>query len=71
MSDDEFKALKATMPWHERLVSTRQGGVVQIIDNRGAEVPLFTITAFLAMITARLAQPKEASHATAAATKQA
>jgi hypothetical protein len=58
MNDEQFKAIKATMPWTERSIQvpgSRQI-IVQIIDNRGQEVPLFTMTAFLTMITAKLAR---------------
>jgi len=30
--------------------------IIQVIDNQGAEVPLFTMTKFLTMITHKLAQ---------------
>lgn len=59
MNQAEFDKIKATFPWTERVYQTRSGGVVQVIDRNGEEVPLFTITAFLEMITAKLA-PKEA-----------
>ena len=55
MTDEQFKQIKATMPWSERVYQTPRGGIVQMIDNRGMEVPLFTMTAFLQMITAKLA----------------
>lgn len=57
MNEQEFKALKATMPWHEQVFQTPRGGIVQVIDNQGREVPLFTMTRFLAMITEKLARP--------------
>lgn len=57
MNTEEFAALKATMPWTERVLHTPRGGLIQIIDKNGVEVPLFTMTRFLAMITAKLAQP--------------
>lgn len=58
MTDEQFKAAKATMPWTERSVQiagSRQV-IVQMIDNRGQEVPLFTMTAFLELISAKLAR---------------
>lgn len=59
MTEAEFKAIKATMPWTERTVPTVRGGLIQIIDNQGREVELFTIVKFLTMITAKLARPTE------------
>jgi len=56
VNEQEFKALKATMPWTERVFNTNKGGLVQIIDNAGNEVPIFTMTRFLVMITDKLAR---------------
>jgi len=63
MNDEEFQAVKATMPWTERMFRTPKGGLVQVIDKNGAEVPMFTMTRFLVMITNKIAagateQPK-------------
>ena len=58
MDQVEFEKLKATFPWTERTIPTKVGGLVQVIDRNGNEVPLFTMTAFLEMITRKLA-PKE------------
>lgn len=55
MDQVEFEKLKATFPWTERTLQTRSGGLVQVIDANGNEVPLFTMTRFLEMITAKLA----------------
>lgn len=55
MDKAEFDALKATFPWTERTIPTKAGGVVQVIDRNGNEVPLFTMTRFLEMITTKLA----------------
>lgn len=55
MNQTEFEKVKATFPWTERAFQTRSGGIVQVIDCNGQEVPLFTMTAFLEMITAKLA----------------
>ena len=61
MGQTEFEQLKATFPWTERTIPTRVGGVVQVIDRNGQEVPLFTMTRFLEMITNKLAnKPAEA-----------
>jgi hypothetical protein len=56
MTDEQYKAAKATMPWTERVIMNGRHIIIQVIDNRGQEVPLFTMTAFLTMITAKLAQ---------------
>lgn len=58
MDQAEFDKIKATFPWTERTFQTRSGGIVQVIDRNGQEVPLFTMTAFLKLITNKLA-PKE------------
>lgn len=56
MDQAEFDALKATFPWTERITPTPlHGGLVQVINNRDEEVPLFTITRFLNLITTKLA----------------
>lgn len=55
MDQVEFEKLKATFPWTERTIPTRAGGLVQVIDRNGQEVPLFTMTRFLEMITNKLA----------------
>lgn len=66
MDQAEFDKLKATFPWVERTLQTRNGGLVQVIDANGNEVPLFVMTRFLEMITAKMAakpagQNKEAA----------
>lgn len=55
MDQAEFEQIKATFPWTERVFQTRSGGIVQVIDCNGNEVPLFTMTRFLEMITRKLA----------------
>jgi hypothetical protein len=55
MNEAEYQAVKATMPWKERVFQTPKGGLVQMIDKNGVEVPLFTMTRFLIMITAKIA----------------
>jgi len=64
MTEAEFKEIKATMPWMERTIATGRGGIIQIIDNQGREVPLFTIVRFLMMITNKLARPIAESQST-------
>lgn len=55
MTDEQFKALRATMPWTERVFKTAKGGIVQVVDKDGNEVPMFQMTRFLVLITAKLA----------------
>lgn len=55
MEQVEYEAIKATFPWTERTqVIHGRGGFVQVIDKNGNEVPLFTMTKFLGMITRKL-----------------
>lgn len=56
MTQAEFDAVKATFPWREQVVTVpgRVGGLVRVLDNTNGEVPLFTITKFLAFITQKL-----------------
>ncbi|MCL2874810.1 MAG: hypothetical protein FWF12_00650 [Betaproteobacteria bacterium] len=55
MDQAEFEQVKATFPWGERVFQTTHGGIVQVVDRNGREVPLFTMTRFLKMITEKLA----------------
>lgn len=55
MTTAEFEAAKATFPWAERTFQTSHGGLVQVIDRNGNEVPIFIMTGFLAVITKKLA----------------
>lgn len=64
MDHKEFEAAKATFPWKEHLMHTATGGLVQIVDNAGNEVSIFTVTRFLEMITLRLAKPAEKKETT-------
>ena len=59
MNPQEYEALKATMPWTERVFQTPKGGIVQVVNAQGFEVPLFDMTRFLIMITHKIAQGKE------------
>lgn len=65
MNQEEFDAIKATFPWREQIIQTTRGGLVRVLDKNGQEVPLFTMTRFLAMITEKLA-PKSAEQEKAA-----
>jgi hypothetical protein len=65
MNQPEFEAIKATFPWTERVIPTaRNGGLVQVIDRNGNEVPLFAMTRFLSMITNKLAAKSDQETAT-------
>lgn len=55
MTDADYQAVKATFPWTEHVVADGKRTLVKIIDNAGNEVPIFTMTAFLTMITAKIA----------------
>lgn len=56
MKAAEFEEVRKTFPWTERITPTlRGGGLVQVIDCNGNEVPLFIMTKFLSMITVKLA----------------
>lgn len=59
MNQSEFEAIKATFPWTERILPTGRGGLVQMIDRNGVEVPLFTITKLLMLLTQKM-QPAPA-----------
>jgi hypothetical protein len=54
MSQVEFEALKLTFPWTSRTLVVGIGGIVQVIDRNGNEVPLFAMTRFLEVITRKL-----------------
>jgi hypothetical protein len=60
MNTEEFNKIKATFPWAERVVQTGMGGLIQVFDKNGNEVPILTMVAFLSMITRKLAQQTEA-----------
>ena len=58
MNPEEFEQLKSTFPWSEQVYAN---GLVQVLDRHGREVPIFTMTRFLTMITTKLAKkPEEA-----------
>jgi|GEM_PF-1940365 len=70
MTEAQFQELKSSMPWRHQSYQTPKGQVIiQVIDNRGQEVPLFTMVDFLEIVTAKMAQ-KEASNAQQATTNQ-
>lgn len=56
MDQEEFDKLKATFPWSEQVYAN---GLVQVLNRHGHEVPLFTMTRFLTMITTKLAKKAE------------
>lgn len=55
MNQNEFDAIKTTFPWSYRTLQSGLGGLVQVFDNAGREVPLLVMVNFLAMITSKLA----------------
>ncbi len=59
MNKEEYNAIKATFPWSSRVIQTRTGSVMQLLNNRGEEVSLITMMAFLEMITAKIIAPRE------------
>lgn len=66
MDQAEFDCVKNTFPWHERTLQTKAGGLVQVIDRFGQEVPIFTMTRFLVLITNKMAQKSAEASAEAA-----
>lgn len=52
MSELNLEELKKTMPWKEVV---HPHGLVQMIDKFGREVPMFTMTALVAVITHKMA----------------
>jgi hypothetical protein len=61
MTVDQLKLIHP-MPWAQRIVPNLQmpGTLVQVLDARGAEVPLLTMTEFVLTITNHLAaQPAQ------------
>lgn len=61
MSEEDFKKLQATFPWTTRVLPTGAGGLVQMIDRNGQEVPLFAMTDLLQVLTRKLEKPNEAA----------
>lgn len=59
MTDEQFKQLQATFPWSTRIVPTGAGGLVQMIDRNGHEIPLFAMTDLLEVLTRKLEKPNE------------
>jgi len=58
MTDEQYKAIKATFPWKTQVLSTGLGGLVQVLDNQGHEVPIFTMTELLELLTGQLAKER-------------
>jgi hypothetical protein len=54
MNDEQFKQLQSTFPWTTQVIPTNVGGLVQMIDRYGKEVPLFAITDLLQVLTRKL-----------------
>lgn len=63
VTDDEFKRVRATMPWSEfNMVQGRQT-LIKIVDRHGQEVPLLTVVAFVTHMSALLTRQKEEKNA--------
>jgi hypothetical protein len=56
VSIDQLKLIHP-MPWHQRIIPNLQtpGTLIQIVDGKGQEVPLLTMTDFVLAITQHLA----------------
>lgn len=60
MTDQEFKEIKSTFPWSTRVVrGAHIGGLVQVVDRHGREVPIFTMTNLLELLTTKMSKEKE------------
>lgn len=55
MNSGEFEKLRQTFPWREHVFGPR----VMVLDKNNQEVPIFTMTAFLAFITNKLAASEQ------------
>jgi hypothetical protein len=55
LNKEQIEALRATFPWKHRVVPHPQlGALVQVINNRGEEVSILDMVAFLDYITERI-----------------
>lgn len=61
MTEQDFKAIKATFPWKTRVVPAPIGGLVQIINCHGQEVPIFTMTELLEVLTNQMSKERAAT----------
>ncbi|MEE2976494.1 MAG: hypothetical protein VYB88_03395 [Pseudomonadota bacterium] len=61
MDEEQFKKARATMPWTHQVLPTNRGGLVQVLDNKGQEVPIFTMIALLEVVTRKLATQEPAA----------
>lgn len=59
MTDQEFNEIRKTFPWTAQQIVTPGGGLVRVINCLGQEVPIFTMTAFMELMTNRLAVKTE------------
>lgn len=61
MTEQQFEALKDTMPWRTVVHhAVPVGGLVQMIDRHGVEVPLFSMCEFLNIVTENIAKQRAA-----------
>lgn len=58
MNDEQFKEIQATFPWTTLVIPNGVGGIVQMIDRNGQEVPLFAMTDILQLLTRKLEKPQ-------------
>lgn len=60
--DEKFnlEEVKKTFPWTEQIAQTPQGCLVRVVDRNGHEVPIFTMTKFLMVITQHMDAQKAA-----------
>lgn len=55
MTEEEWQAAKATFPWKHQVFQNGIGGQVIVYDNKGVEVPLFTMIAVTERLTVAIA----------------
>ena len=57
MTKEELAKIQSTFPWREEIYHANGiGGVVRMVNRDGHEVSIFTMTAFLQMITTKMAE---------------
>jgi hypothetical protein len=61
VTPEQFAQAKATMPWTERYLQTPRGGLLQILDRNGQEVPFTVMCGVLRIVTQKLARETAAA----------
>lgn len=61
MTDKEFNDLRDTFPWTMQQFIGPGGGIVRMMDRHGNEVPIFSMTAFMEIMTRKLTSKTEAA----------